>query len=131
MTFNQPVLRKHPNNKITPMNEALFTLILFKVLAGNTVLEAGLCFLLLKSADVSLLPPAKSFYFFPLVLDIILLFYWYSFSFKFIFLNGISPPVCKENRTEQCLLTLGKARQGKFIYKAQFVHKAIQSALQL
>ena len=24
-----------------------------------------------------------------------------------------------------------KARQGKFIYKAQFVHKAIQSALQL
>ena len=25
----------------------------------------------------------------------------------------------------------GKARQGKFIYKAQLVHKAIQSALQL
>ena len=28
-------------------------------------------------------------------------------------------------------LNTGKARQGKFIYRAQFVHKAIQSALQL
>ena len=30
-----------------------------------------------------------------------------------------------------CKIINGKARQGKFIYKAQFVHKAIQSALQL
>ena len=41
----------------------------------------------------------KSFYFCPQVLDIILFFY--SFSFKCICVNGISPPVCKENRTEQ------------------------------
>jgi len=64
--------------------------------------------LLLKSADMPLPPPAalfafKSFYLLPQVLDIILLFY--SFSFKCIFVNGICPPVCKENRIEQCLLT--------------------------